>query len=299
MGAVEEKSWFNRINKFEIALSIIGALIQIGLLVSYVLSALTASVVVPAALAVVSSFLLVDYLRKRKMLARHKTEQLLREQLPALAMFVEVRRSMPEKFKVDKQVLYERVNHTFRITGWDGSYTKHVIGQNISDEELGSMFYVMIGETSVGNGSLNVAASRRLGNALERLEPTIVWSSQNVKVVRVDFNPSVAARTGKLDAIFSGKWPGAFISKNGYLFAAIPQCTKGVRRLTIKAIFDEALSQCSVWTWDLKKNKLKEFEKLSVPRRRAGAYTLEWQRTNPEIDKIYILRYKRNGTNLV
>jgi len=299
MSDVEEKSWLNRINKFEIALSIIGALIQIGLFISYLLSALTASVVVPAALAVVLSFLLLDYLRKRKMLTRYKTEQLLREQLPALAVFVEARRSIPEKLKIDKQILYESVNHTFRITGSDGNYTKHVVGQNISDKELRSMFCVMTGETSVGNGSVNVDASRRLGNEVERLEPTVVWSSQNVKILGVDFNPPVATKTGKLDVNFSGKWPGAFISKSGYLFAAIPQCTRGVRRLTIKAIFDEAVSQCSVWTWDLKRNELKEFEKLSEPRRRAGVYTLNWQRTNPETDKIYILRYKRNGTNLV
>jgi hypothetical protein len=299
MSDVEEKSWLNKISKFEIGLSIIGALIQIGLFISYALSALTASVVVPTALSVALSFLLLDYLRKRKILARQMAEQLLREQLPALAVFVEARRSIPDKLKVDKQVLYENVVHTFRITGSDGSYTRHVLGQNISGKELQNMFYAMTGETSVGNGSVNVDAFRRLGNELERLEPTIVWSSQNVKVIGVNFNPPVAAKIGKLDVNFSGKWPGAFISKNGYLFAAIPQCTKGVGRLTIKAIFDEVVSQCSVWTWDLKRNELKEFERLSEPRRRAGLYTLKWQRTNPEIDKIYILRYKRNGTNLV
>jgi len=299
MVEIEEKGWLSKISKFEIALSIVGGLIQIGLFISYVLSALSVLVVVPAALAVALLFMLVDYFRKRKTLARHRAEQLLREQVPALAAFLEARRLIPKKFKTDGQLLYENVIYTYKITGSDGSYARRVLAQNISDRELLSMFYIMTGETSVGNGSVNVSAYRRLGNESERLEPTVVWSSPNVKIVGVDFNPSVTAKTGKLDVVFSGKWPGAFISKNGYLFVAVPQCTKGVKRLTINAIFEEAISQCSVWTWDLKRNELKEFERVSEPRRRAGVYTLKWQRANPEIDKIYILRYKRNSTHLV
>jgi hypothetical protein len=299
MNNVKEKSWSDKINKFEIILSIIGAMIQIGLFALYAASALTASFAVPAALVGVLLLLLLDYLRKHRILTRYKAEQLLWEWLPALAIFIEARRSIPEKFKNDGQVFYERVTYTFRINGSDGVYSRQIVGQNVSDDELKSIFYMMAGETSVGNGSVNIAASRGLGSQLERLEPTVVWSSPNVKIVGVDFNPPVAAKTGKLCVTFSGKWPGAFVSKSGYLFAAIPQCAKGVGILTMKAIFDEALSQCSVWTWDLKRNELKEFEKLSDPRQRAGVYALKWQRANPDTNKVYILRYKRNGNNLV
>jgi len=299
MNMYRRACWWKRISKFEVILSMACAVIQIGLFSSYILSVFNLLIVGPAAIGVPVSFLLADYLRKRRMLADHLAEQTLEEQVPAVAAFVKARRSIPEQFKKDIQIRYEEVTHTFRISERDGHYTRHTIGDNASGKDFEKTFYTVVGETSIANGSVHATVVRRIGNETERLEPTIVWSSQNVKVIGVDFNPPVGSRSGRLDLTFSSEWPGAFVSKNGYLFAAIPQCFKGVRKLTIRAVFDDPISQCSIWTWDLKRNELKEFERVPRPSRRGGTYTIEWQRTDPDINKIFILRYKRNGTNSV
>ncbi len=298
---VEEKGdLFSRIAKIEVILSIIAAIIEIGLIASYVGSAITFDFAVIAGLCVAVVFLAIDFIRKRRTLKRHDKEQSLSEDLPSVATYVKAMEPLPKEFKIDTQILYDKITHTYEINGSNGNYNRHTKGTNVSDEEFRRMVYRICGETSVGNESVKPNVSRRLpGNELEKLTPAILWSASNIKVLGVDLNPVVRPKTGKIDVTFSAKWPGAFTSKNGYLFASLSHCTVGCKRLVMRALFKEKITQVSVWTWDLKKHELKEFEILKNPKCRNGKYTIKWQRTNPDIHKIYILRYIRNGKNLV
>lgn len=296
----EKTTWSYRIKKLDLALSLMTAVIEIGVFVSYVKNIITPEIAAMSGLTVAVIFLGQDSWRKRKALKGYGGHNVLNRRFPAVAAFVEARQSLPEEFRSDEQVLYDEMTYTCEISGFDGNFAKHAVGQNVSDNELDQMFHVVSGETSIENGSIKPRVFRKLqGNQLERLEPTVLWSSPNVKVIGVDLNPPVRPKTGKLDIAFYARWPGAFVSKNGYLFAAISQCVKGCRKLMIEAIFRERISQCSIWTWDLKKHKLEEFERLKRPKRRNNKFIIKWQRVNPDINKIYILRYKRTGENLV
>lgn len=292
--------WVKEISKLNVALSIIAALIEIGLFLSYIKNAITLETTVMFGLVVALVFLIQDFVRKRKIVRMCKTERILSKNFPAIVLFMKARQSLPKEFKTDEQISYNMMKATYEIVRSDATYTKQEIGQNVSKNDLEKMVYIFCGETSVSNGSVKPQAFRKLKrNEKEELEPSVLWATSTVKVVGVDLNPPVKPATGKIDITFSTKWPGAFVSKYGYVFVSPLHCTRGLEQLEVEVVFQERISQCSVWTWDTEKLELEELEKLENPKRRKNKYTLKWQRAHPDVRRIYIFRYKRSGKHLV
>lgn len=282
------------IAKLDIILSLIAALIQISLFLSYIKQVIPIEAAVSAGLAVAVAFLGIDSLRRRKLLKDSRKQEVLLKDFPVIISFLKAMESLPQKLKTDSQILYDEISTTYDIDGSDAVYTRETTGQNVSNEDLERIAYRFCGETSIENGRLPRTVSRKLeGNEVERVEPAVLWSTSNVKVLGVDLNPPIRPG-GKFDVTFSTKWLGAFVSKYGYVFVSLSHCVKGVKKLVVNVNFKEKVSRCSIWTLNLRKHEMKELEKLK-PKRHGNMYTIRWQRARPDTDTIYIFRYRRSS----
>lgn len=295
MSSTERQTWRQRIRLLDVALSLTAALIEIGLFLSYVGAVVTIEAATVSGLSVAIAFILQYYWRNRRLLESYKAQQALSKDYPAIVAFLNALRSLPKEFRIDKQILYDEIEHTYEIEGADASYTRRTLGHNVSDENLERAVYRICGETSIENGKLRPKVFRNLaGGEKEKLEPSVLWSTSNVKLVGVDLNPPVAPGVGKIDLTFSAKWRGAFVSKYGYVFVSLNHCLKEVKKLKVHIIFKEKVTKCSVWTFDLAKHTLEELEKLKNPKLKRNKHTITWERAHPEIHKIYIFRYRRS-----
>lgn len=296
MKAQENEKWVNRIGKLDVILSIVAGLIEIGLFLSYIKDAVTIETAIISGLVVAAAFCVQSYIRNRKILRSYKAEQYLSKYFPAIVAFLKAMQSLPKEFRADEQILYNVMTVTCEIDGSNATYTRRTIGQNVSNKDIERMVYRVCGETSIENGRVQPKVFRNLeGHEKEKLEPVVLWSTSNVKVIGVDLNPAIKPITGKIDITFSAKWLGAFVSKYGYVFVSLFNYVRGVERLVVNVRFKEKVSRCSVWTWDMKKHELKELERLKNPKPDNDKYTIRWQQARPETSKIYIFRFRRSS----
>ncbi len=294
MKTAGKRVWFRRMEKLNVILSIITAIIEIGIFLSYIKNAISIEIATLSGLAVTVVFFGQDSWRNRKSLKDERLQERLYKDFPAVVAFLKAWQSLPTEFKVDTQTLYDEIIVTCDVDGSDATYTKQAKGRNVSNIDLTKMFFVVCGETSVENERLKPKVFRNLeGKEKEDLAPSVPWSTSTVKVIGVEFNPPIVPRIGEVDVTFSAKWLGAFVSKYGYVFVNLSHCVRGIKKLTINVRFKEKVKRCSVWTWDLKKHELNELEKLKKPKPHNNTYTIKWQRAKPETNKIYILRYYR------
>lgn len=287
-----------QVKKLNALFTLITSLIELAIAVAYLRSVIALETAAILGLGVALLFFAQRIWRNRKTLKNQEAQQKL-QKFPAIAQFLGIMKSLPEEMQKDDSVLYKTVEVNYDITGSDGIYTRREVGQNVSDEKLEKHLYRLGGETSiVENGRLQCNVSVRNSNGeTEELEPNVVWSSPTVKVIGVLLNPAVRPKVGALDIEYSATWPGAFVSKHGYVAASLLHCNRGVDNLSINVAFEKPVSNCSVWTFDTTNNELAELEKLNKPRRRNNKFTIRWQRPRPDIEKIYIVRYRRSDIN--
>jgi hypothetical protein len=291
----ERQKWIRRIGKLDASLSVIAALIEIGLFLSYLKNVMTVETAAFIGIIVVLAFVGQEAFRKGRALKIQEAQQLLCKNFPAIDAYLKAMRSVPKEFRTDEQTLYTEAMFMYDVDRADAIYTKRVKGKNDSDRDLGRMLHIVCGETSIENGRVQPRAYRDLSeNGSEKLEPAVIWSASNVKVISVDLNPAVRPRSGEVDVTFFAKWPGAFVSMYGYVFVSLLHFVKGLEKLVVSFKSTEKVTQCSVWTYDVKKGELKELEKLRNPKRQDNKYSINWQRPQPDINKIYILRYHRH-----
>lgn len=287
---------YQKLLKFENLLSIIGAFIQIGLLVTSLLNVIPLYVAVFSAIIVLSAFVFQDLARKNAVIKKLKAEEILRKHFPSVKLYLDSMRSVEKQYIADSKLSYKKMILTFEILGLGAKFTKRVIGQNLSSADVTEMIYRCCADNVIDNNGKMCFSSERNPNSNHSLilDSRVVLSRSNFKIFAVELNPPIERNGGAFDIAFSVQWPYAFTSNYDYVFVPLFHHKRGIGEIQVNIISRNTLKPCGVWTWDLKKHGLKPLKAAVQVRKYRSKYSLKWKRTDPNIDKIYIIGFYRD-----